>query len=229
MFSSLSTQAAILDLLANLSRDVGVAERIINMLNSVDAGKNFAETLLDHFWNKDHDSVSVILRHLIDDKKSLQSAMELEIIKSITKPPLGRDFKVALKTFGTAMKHIVERDYEVFQKAFARVAEVTPTGEVSASDRRFVVPKEILKELDSLPEVKPSKHLKTVVEMLFKTATASIVESAGTVRISAHERQAAAYRMLSELIEVHPSSVKFIMKLDADKMPSRIYCSSSFH
>ena len=98
-FDASSIQAAILDLLANLSRDSGVADRVIAAKNPVAGTKNFTDTLFTYFWNYDHDSVCVILRHLLDDKKSLQSAMELEIVKSITKPPLGRDFKVTLKTF----------------------------------------------------------------------------------------------------------------------------------
>ena len=201
----------VLDLLANISRDVSVVELIMTAPHPTSPEKRFPAALFEYFWNFENESVSVILRHLADDKKSLQTTMEFEIVKSITKPPLGRDRKVALKTFCTALKHVLERDPGLFQTAFSRVAEVKSEGQAYG----VVVPKDGV-DPSTFSEAKPSKNLRTVVEVLLGIAieVQEPVESADPAYVRLQERQAAAFRLLTELVEVHPSSVKIMMKFD---------------
>ena len=110
------------------------------------------------------------------------------------------------------MKHIVERDFETFQKAFANVAEIKSLGEHPDGERRYVVPKRSeIKEMPALPDVKNSKSLKVVLEVLLATTAIDRIKDKSTTQL---ERQAAAFRLLTEIVEVHPGSVKLIMKID---------------
>jgi len=201
----------VLDLLANTSRDASVVELVMSAPHPTSPEKRFPAALFEYFWNFENESVSVILRHLADDKKSLQTTMEFEIVKSITKPPLGRDRKVALKTFCTALKHVLERDPGLFQTAFSRVAEVKSEGQAYG----IVVPKDGV-DPSTFSEAKPSKNLRTVVELLLGIVieVQEPLESTDPADVRLQERQAAAFRLLTELVEVHPSSVKIMMKFD---------------
>ena len=208
-FTNNSVTSAILDLFANISRHPAVASRILGA--SKHKGKSVMRVLFDSFWNFEQESVSVIMRHVANDLKSLQMSMELEIIKSITKPPLGRDRKVSLKTFATAMKHVIERDFEVFQSAFRNVAEISNSSEGSNGERLYVVPKKHIKELQSLPDGKSSTGLRAVLEMLVDTIRDDIRREAAPHEL---ERQAVSLRYLTELVEVNPASIKLLLKMD---------------
>ena len=216
-YESHSVQAVILDLLANLSRDNVIADRIASnsFADSKDGAaistRSFAHTLFTCFWNNTNDSVSVILRHMVNDPRTLQSAMELDIVKSITKPPMGRDSKVALKTFCVAMKNIIERDFDCFEAAFANVAEIRTMADTPLSTpREYVIPTAEVKAMQSLPTVRLTKNLRMVVEVLVAVATEPIHQAP----LTKLERQAAAFRLLTELVEVYPSSVKALMDMD---------------
>ena len=208
-FKSNSVTSAILDLLANISRHEAVASRLLG--ESIQEGQTVMRTLFYSFWNSEQESVSVIMRHVANDTRSLQAAVELEIVKSITKPPLGRDHKVALKTFTTAMKQVIERDFEIFVNAFKNVADITNSNDDTSADRCYVVPQAKVKELQSFPEGKPSEGLRAVVDVLVGVVVEDIRRSATVHEL---ERQAAAYRLLTELVEANPACIKMLLKID---------------
>ncbi len=86
------------------------------------------------------------------------------------------------------------------------MAEIKSLGEHPDGERRYVVPKRSeIKEMPALPDVKNSKSLKVVLEVLLATAIDGIRDKS-TAQL---ERQAAAFRLLTEIVEVHPGSVKF--------------------
>lgn len=50
--------------------------------------------------------------------------MEFEIVKSIIKFLMGRDFKVVFKIFCVVMKNIIEWDFDCFEAVFVNVVEI---------------------------------------------------------------------------------------------------------
>ncbi|CAA3019978.1 E3 ubiquitin- ligase UPL1-like [Olea europaea subsp. europaea] len=69
---------------------------------------------------------SAIVRHLLEDPQTLQTAMELEIRQTLSgNRHAGR---ISVKTFLTSMAPVISRDPEVFMKAVASVCQLESSG-----------------------------------------------------------------------------------------------------
>ncbi|XP_040986368.1 E3 ubiquitin-protein ligase UPL1-like isoform X1 [Juglans microcarpa x Juglans regia] len=85
---------------------------------------------------------SAIVRHLLEDPQTLQTAMELEIRQTLTGN--GHAGRVSVRTFLTSMAPVISRDPVVFMKASGAVCQLETSG-----GRTFVVlSKEKEKEKD---------------------------------------------------------------------------------
>uniref|UniRef100_A0A2P2M8T8 HECT-type E3 ubiquitin transferase n=1 Tax=Rhizophora mucronata TaxID=61149 RepID=A0A2P2M8T8_RHIMU len=88
--------------------------------------------------------VSAIIRHLLEDPQTLQTAMELEIRQTLSGIP--RAGHISPQTFLTSMASVISRDPVAFMKAAAAVCQLESSG-----GRTFVVfSKEKEKEKDKL-------------------------------------------------------------------------------
>lgn len=85
---------------------------------------------------------SAIVRHLLEDPQTLQTAMELEIRQTLSGN--GHAGRVSARTFLTSMASVISRDPVIFMKAAGAVCQLETSG-----GRTFVVPsKEKEKEKD---------------------------------------------------------------------------------
>ncbi|KAH6778608.1 LOW protein: E3 ubiquitin ligase-like protein [Perilla frutescens var. frutescens] len=69
---------------------------------------------------------SAIVRHLLEDPQTLQTAMELEIRQTLSGSRHGG--RVLARTFLTSMAPVISRDPEVFMKAVAAVCQLESSG-----------------------------------------------------------------------------------------------------
>ncbi|XP_068637077.1 E3 ubiquitin-protein ligase UPL1-like isoform X2 [Aristolochia californica] len=76
-----------------------------------------------------YDSVaSAIIRHLLEDPQTLQTAMELEIRQTLTGILSRHGSRLSPRTFLTSMAPVISRDPAVFMKAAAAVCQLDSSG-----------------------------------------------------------------------------------------------------
>lgn len=89
---------------------------------------------------------SVIIRHLLEDPQTLQTAMELEIRQTLTGSHNRQAGRLQPRTFLTSMAPVLSRDPEIFMKAAAAVCQL----ESSVGRMSIVLSKEREKDKDKL-------------------------------------------------------------------------------
>ncbi|KAK4767786.1 hypothetical protein SAY87_002927 [Trapa incisa] len=94
---------------------------------------------------------SAIIRHLLEDPQTLQTAMELEIKQTLTSSRHGG--RVPPRTFLTSMASVISRDPTLFMKAASAVCQLESSG-----GRAFVMLKERDKSKSSASETGLTLH-----------------------------------------------------------------------
>lgn len=88
---------------------------------------------------------SVIIRHLLEDPQTLQTAMELEIRQTLTGSHSRHAGRLSPRLFLTSMAPVISRDPEIFMRAAAAVCQL----ESSAGRMNIVLLKEKEKDRDN--------------------------------------------------------------------------------
>lgn len=154
--------------------------------------------------------VSIIIRHLLEDPQTLQTAMELEIRQTLTASHSRHSGRLAPRLFLTSMAPVISRDPEIFMKAAAAVCQL----ESSGGRINIILSKEKEKDRD-----KEKDKLRTA-------ANEGIAPSTDPVRFSenkstndiagkcpkSHKRvPASLYQVIDQLLEIimsYPSAKK---------------------
>ncbi|EPS70177.1 hypothetical protein M569_04584 [Genlisea aurea] len=142
---------------------------------------------------------SAIVRHLIEDPHTLQTAMELEIRQSLSGSRHGG--RVSVRTFLTSMAPVISRDPEVFMKAVIAVCQMESSGV-----RSFIIlskDKEKDKEKLKLPSIDTGATNECIQIPESKVHDLSIKSSKGHKKISANLTQVIDY--LLEIVLAYPS------------------------
>lgn len=143
---------------------------------------------------------SAIVRHLLEDPQTLQTAMELEIRQSLAgSRHAGR---VSTRTFLTSMAPVISRDPEVFMRAVAAVCQLESTG-----GRNYIVlskdkdkDKEKLKASGGDIAASANECVRITEN---KAPDASIKYSKGQKKVSPNLTQVIDY--LLEIVSVYPA------------------------
>ncbi|CAA2959517.1 E3 ubiquitin- ligase UPL1 isoform X1 [Olea europaea subsp. europaea] len=143
---------------------------------------------------------SAIIRHLLEDPQTLQTAMELEIRQTLSgNRHAGR---ISVRTFLTSMAPVISRDPEVFMKAVASLCQLESSG-----GRHIVVlskDKEKEKEKSKASGVEASVTTNECVRISeSKTHDGSIKYSKGHKKVSMNLTQVIDY--LLEIVSTFPT------------------------